>query len=346
MPVLFFKRAFPQKERFRLDHYSNLLCVHSDLDGIATEVLSQFFSLNFDKTVSYDYEFFDDPVKVKILLDADSIVFSDISPSQELYNSLVSSGKIIRIFDHHESSLWIKDKPGCVHDNGRSGTKIFFEEYALPVSGVGRFPMIVREFVELVSVYDLWQLDSPLRPMSEDLQRAFVKYGNWGLDDNLARHDRFISATVKKLQKQGRFSWNRTELMYIQEARASEDKAYREAMSMLQTRWDNKGRKFGVYSAWGKISMVCHRMLSIDKMDVSYIVCVQTFHGKLGQISFRSRDGEFNLLELAGVAGHKVSAGASLSPEEIKCFLQENMCFKYKENLKTNDDSSIIEECK
>jgi hypothetical protein len=87
-------------------------------------------------------------------------------------------------------------------------------------------------------------------------------------------------------------------------------------------------------------------MLNIDKMDVSYIVCIQTFRGKLGQVSFRSREGEFNLLELAGVEGHKASAGASLPTEEINRFLQENMCFRYKENLKANNDFSIIEECK
>jgi oligoribonuclease NrnB/cAMP/cGMP phosphodiesterase (DHH superfamily) len=325
-------------------HYSNLLCIHSDLDGISNEILAQFFNLDFDKTISYDYEFFDDPNKVQIFFETDNIVFSDISPTQEIYDKLILSEKSIRIFDHHESSVWIKNKPGCIHDNNRSGTKIFFEEYVL--SRFVRYKPIVREFVEMVSVYDLWKIDSPLRPMSEDLQRVFVKYGNWGLDDNLARHDRFISAMTKKFQRQDKFSWNPTELMYIREARASEDKAYHEAMSMLQIRKDNMSRRFGVYSAWGKISMVCHRMLSIDKMDVSYIVCIQTFHGKLGQISLRSREGEFNLLELAGVGGHKASAGASLPPEEINRFLQENMCFKYKENLKTNNDSSIIEECK
>jgi oligoribonuclease NrnB/cAMP/cGMP phosphodiesterase (DHH superfamily) len=324
-----------------MNRYSNLLCIHSDLDGISNEILSQFFNLNFDKTVSYDYEFFDDPIKVEIFLNADNIVFSDISPSQELYNSLILSGKTIRIFDHHESSVWIKDKPGCVHDNNRSGTKIFFEEYVLPVSRVNRFSRIVREFVELVSVYDLWQLDSSMRLMSEDLQRVFVKYGNWGLDDNLARHDRFISSMVKKFQKQDHFSWNQTELMYIKEAKASEDRAYQEAMSMLQTRWDNKGRKFGVAAMWGKISMVCHRILNVDKQDFVYLVILQCFHNKWGNVSFRSRDGEFNLTELAGVEGHKSSAGTMLTPEDAHKFLDENLCFKYKTDLKKENEPII-----
>jgi oligoribonuclease NrnB/cAMP/cGMP phosphodiesterase (DHH superfamily) len=314
------------------------------LDGISNEILAQFFDLNFDKTVSYDYEFFDDPIKVKIFFDADNIVFSDISPNQELYNNLISSGKTIRIFDHHDSSAWIKDKHGCVHDSNRSGTKIFFEEYVLPVSNVGRFRSVIREFVELVSVYDLWQLDSPLRLMSEGLQRVFVKYGNWGLDDNLDRHDRFISAMIKKLQKQEHFAWNPTELMYIQEAKASEEKAYQEAMSMLQTRWDNKGRKFGVAALWGKISLVCSRILSTDKRNFAYLVVLQRFKNKWGNVSLRSREGDFDLTKLAGVEGHKASAGAILTPEDAQRFINENLCFRYKTDLQSESDA-IIEKC-
>jgi oligoribonuclease NrnB/cAMP/cGMP phosphodiesterase (DHH superfamily) len=309
------------------------------LDGIANEILAQFFNLGFDKTISYDYDFFDDPDRLQIFFNADNIIFSDISPSQELYTSLVSEGKKIKIFDHHESSLWIKDKPGCVHDNNRSGTKIFFEEYILP--RVKRYRPVIKEFVEMVSVYDLWQLNSTLRPSSEDLQRVFVKLGNWGLDDNLLRHDRFIANMLRHLQKDIRFSWNSVELMYTRDAKASEDKAYNDAISMLQIRRDNKGHRFGVYSSWGKISMVCHRILNVDNVDIDYLVVAQTFHNKWGTMSFRSREGKFNLMELAGVAGHKASAGATLTPEDAQRFMRENLCFRYKSDLKTSDEPVI-----
>jgi hypothetical protein len=159
---------------------------------------------------------------------------------------------------------------------------------------------------------------------------------------NLAQHDRFISAMIKKFQKQDEFSWNPTELMYIREAKESEEKAYKEAMAMIQTRWDNKGRKFAVLQMWGKISMVCHRILNIDKQDFTYIVVCQTFHNVWGNMSLRSREGEFDLIELAGVNGHKASAGAILTSEEAHQFYNENMCLKYKEDLK-GDDEPIIE---
>jgi oligoribonuclease NrnB/cAMP/cGMP phosphodiesterase (DHH superfamily) len=267
---------------------------------------------------------------------------ADISLTPELHDELLASGHSVRTFDHHEGTRWIAEKPGCVWDDKRSGAKIFFDEYVKPF--VGRYKPSVREFIDLVDVYDRWDLENPLRPMSEDLQRVFVKYGNWGLDDNLARHDRFISAMRKKLISQDHFSWNQTELMYIKEAKVSEDKAYQEAMSMLQTRWDNKGRKFGIAAMWGKISMVCHRILNVDKQDFVYLVVLQCFHNKWGNVSLRSRDGEFSLTELAGVEGHKGSAGAILTPEDAHKFLDENLCFKYKTDLK-NENDRVIERC-
>jgi hypothetical protein len=129
--------------------------------------------------------------------------------------------------------------------------------------------------------------------------------------------------------------------MYIQEAKISEDKAYQEAMSMLQARMDNKGRKFGVFSAWGKISMVCHRILNVDKQDFVYLVCAQSFHDKWGAMSLRSREGEFDLTELAGVNGHKASAGTILSSEDAKRFMIEDLCFRYKTDLKEADEPVI-----
>jgi oligoribonuclease NrnB/cAMP/cGMP phosphodiesterase (DHH superfamily) len=251
-------------------------------------------------------------------------------------------GKTVRIFDHHESSIWIKDKPGCIHDNSRSGTKIFFEEYVLRLPQVVRSRVVVREFVEMVSVYDLWQIDSYIRPASEDLQRVFVKMGNWDLEDNLLRHDRFITSMLRHLQKDIQLTWNNVELMYIRDAKASEDRAYDEALAMLQTRQDNRGKRFGVFSAWGKISMTCHRILNVDNMELDYLVCAQTFHNKWGTMSLRSREGKFDLMELAGVAGHKASAGATLTPADAQRFMREVLCFRYKTDL-TNDDEPIIE---
>jgi hypothetical protein len=319
--------------------YKNLFITHSDCDGISGVVLVDYFDLPFDKIVCFDYGFEEERELISIIRDSQNIVVADISLTPAFHDELLASGHTVQVFDHHDGTKWIAEKPNCVWDSRRSGAKIFFEEYVLP--RVGRYKPVVREFIELVDVYDRWVLESPLRPMSEDLQRVFVKYGNWNLDDNLARHDRFISSIIKKFQKQDKFSWNQTDLMYIQEAKASEERAYQEAMSMLQTRWDNKGRKFALFSAWGKISMTCHRMLNVDNMDVDYIICAQSFHEKWGNMSFRSREGKFDLTCLAGVNGHKASAGAILTPENAQQFMREDLCFRYKSDLSGGDESVI-----
>jgi oligoribonuclease NrnB/cAMP/cGMP phosphodiesterase (DHH superfamily) len=320
-------------------HYDNILLSHTDADGMGSVILAQHFDLSFDKIVCYDYGFEDEAGAVQALYDSDSIVVADLVLTPELYDRLLAQGKTVQIFDHHETSQWIAEKPGCVWDGKRSGTKIFFDEYVKP--RIGRYRPVVREFVDLVDVYDRWDLESPLRPMSEDLQRVFVKYGNWDLDNALDRHDRYITAMLRKLQNDGYFGWNNVELMYIRDAKVSEDKAYDGALAMLQIRKDNHGRRFGVYSAWGKISMTCHRMLNVDNMDVEYLVCAQKFHNKWGAMSFRSREGEFDLMELAGVAGHKASAGATLTPEDAQRFMREDLCFRYKSDLKEEDEPII-----
>jgi oligoribonuclease NrnB/cAMP/cGMP phosphodiesterase (DHH superfamily) len=322
-----------------LSHYSSILVSHSDADGLGSVILARHFGLPFDKIICFDYGFEDEAVAVQILYDSENIVVADLALTPSLHDDLLAKGKTVQVFDHHETSQWIAQKPGCVWDDKRSGTKIFFDEYVKP--RIGRYRPVVREFVDLVDVYDRWDLASPLRPLSEDLQRVFVKYGNWDLDDALVRHDRYIMAMLRKLQNDTSFSWNNVELMYIRDAKASEDKAYNDAIAMLQIRRDNKGHRFGVYSSWGKISMVCHRILNVDNVDIDYLVVAQTFHNKWGTMSFRSREGKFNLMELARVAGHKASAGATLTPEDAQRFMRENLCFRYKSDLKTSDEPVI-----
>jgi oligoribonuclease NrnB/cAMP/cGMP phosphodiesterase (DHH superfamily) len=319
--------------------YKNTLLSHTDADGLGSVILAKYFNLPFDKIICFDYGFEDESVAVQVLYDSDNIVVADLALTPALHDKLLEKGKSVQVFDHHETSQWISQKSGCVWDDKRSGTKIFFDEYVKP--RIGRYKPVVREFVDLVDVYDRWDLASLLRPLSEDLQRVFVKYGNWDLDDALVRHDRYIIAMIRKLQKDTNFGWNNVELMYIRDAKASEDRAYDDALAMLQIRIDNKSRRFGVFSAWGKISMTCHRMLNVDNMDIDYLAVAQTFHGKWGTMSLRSREGKFDLMELAGVAGHKASAGATLTPEDAQRFMRESLCFRYKSDLKSIDEPII-----
>lgn len=322
---------------------SSLLIFHTDLDGIGVGVLQEYFNLPFDKVLSCDYGFEADTAILEFMNNADEIVFADISIPENLYNSLIQKGKKIFIFDHHETSKWTQDKENCVWDDKRSGTKIFFDEYIKKLHS--RYKPIVQEFVNLVDIYDRWDLKSPLREMSEDLQRVFVNMGEWNIKDAIVRHARFTRLMVRKFDKENNFNWGVVEKYHIKLARASEEKAYKSAVDILQIRKDNRGRKFAVFYAWGKISMTCHKFLNIDNLDVDYIICAQTFHNEWGVLSLRSREGQFDLLQLAGVNGHKAAAGAELTSDDAHRLIDENMCFKYKDEIK-NENDAIIEMCK
>lgn len=306
----------------------NLLVTHTDVDGLGSLILAKFFDLPFDRFVCYDYGFETDKENIRILYEADCIVVADLTLPKEIHEDLLKKGKQVQVFDHHKTSDWLVEMPGCVWDTERCGTKLFFEEYVLPK--VKRFPIAVKEFVDLVDVYDRWVLDSPLRPASEDLQRVFVRLGDWNNPNTIMRHDRFITRVLRKFIKDASFKWDNVELVCIQKAKDAETAAYQSAVQTLQIRTDRHGHKFGVFSAWGKISMTSSRLLNEDNIDVDYLVCAQTFQNKLGKVSFRSREGKFDLLDLAGVFGHTSSAGASLCSESVKKLLKNNLCFEYK----------------
>lgn len=321
---------------------SSLLIYHTDLDGIGVGVLREYFQLQFDDEASCDYGFETDDAMLASIDKATNIVMADISVSEDFYNKLISQNKTIRIFDHHETSKWLLGKKGCVWDDKRSGTKIFFDEYIKPLCR--RYKPVVEEFVNLIDIYDRWVLQSLLRAMSEDLQRIFVKMGEWDLEDSIKRHSRFKVRMLKKLKTASAFKWDAVELYYINEAKKAEEAAYLDAVNMLQIRRDNRGHKFAVFYAWGKISNTCHRLLNVDKMDIDYVVCAQTFHDTWGVLSLRAREGGFDLLQLAGVGGHKAAAGAQLTENEAHDFIDKSMCFKYKEQIGEQEDS-LIEMC-
>ena len=103
----------------------------------------------------------------------------------------------------------------------------------------------------MVDIYDRWELESPLRKESENLQRVWTAYANWNCPDNIMQHDRFITQMCRKFTSQTEFSWNITEQSYIDTAIQKEETSYQQALNMIKDRTDNRGKKFGIWKAWG-----------------------------------------------------------------------------------------------
>ena len=317
-----------------------ILISHRDLDGIGVIVLRDYFNLPFDAVYSWDYGFIEIPECKKIIDTADEIIMADLSIPEEDYDELIKAGKHIEIYDHHDTASWLDTKQGSFHDEERCGTKIFFEEYVLP--RVGRYKPIVKQFVDLVDVYDRWVLESPLRKESENLQRVWTAYANWNCPDTIMQHDRFITQMCKKFDSMPNFGWNITEQSYIDTALQKEETSYQQALNIIQDRIDNQGKVFGIWRAWGRISITASRILrETDKYD--YLICLQDSPDNWGKVSVRCLEEKFDVTTLASVGGHKAAGGTTISVEEANDLWSKPMCFKLGTSWKEGE--SPIEMC-
>lgn len=319
-----------------------ILFSHSDLDGLGSIVLAKHFNLPFDEIYSVDYEFEYAPKYRGAMSLADEIIIADLSMDERVFDEFTAMGKKIIVYDHHSTSSWLRNKEGSVHDEGRCGTKIFFQEYVVPI--IQRFKPCVREFVDLVDVYDRWVLESPLRSEAENLQRVWSAYASWRCPDNMARHDRFITMMSKKFDSASHFYWTKTELNFIKTALDKEQASYQQALDTIKIRFDSKGKKFGIWKAWGRISSTAAKLLNRPDNDLDYVICLQDSPDSWGKVSARCLDGHFEVTKLASVGGHLAAGGTTLSGEEANTLWVKNYCFKYAEDWQ--EGTTPIEICR
>ena len=316
------------------------LISHVDLDGLGATILEILYhkKLGFDKVYNLDYGFEENLELLCELSKFNEIVFADMSCSEMQFDWWATTGIGVKVFDHHETSKLLIGKPGCIIDQARCGTQIFFDEYVKP--HIDRYRPIVDEFINLVSTYDLWQLDSPLWGKALDLNRVMYKYSAWNAEKFTDKHDRFITSLLRKLQNDSEFRFTPTELRYIEESKEKEESAFNRARDTLKVRHDHWGRKFGVFLAWGKISITASRLLyeGDDKFD--YVIAVQDYRDEFGKLSIRSRrGGDFYCTDLGAFSGHIEASGCTISPEQAKAFYEDDsICFKYKREMKGDSD--------
>ena len=320
------------------------LVTHIDLDGIGPVVLEKLYRpyLGFDKVFCVDYGWEEISEISGELAQYSELVFADMSCSEMQFDWWKVTEMKITVLDHHESAKTLMGKPGCIIDEKRSGTKLFFDEYVRP--RIGRYRPIVQDFVELIDTYDLWKLDSPLWPKALDLNRVMFKYALWNASEFEHKHERFINAMLRKLDNDKEFAFNATELRYIEESKEKEEDAYNRALKTLKVRKDHWGRTFGVFLAWGKISITASRLLyEHEGAKFDYVIAVQDYKDEYGKLSIRARrGGDFYCTDLGLFSGHIEASGCTLTPDQALHLYNKDVCFKYKRELK--DESDIFVE--
>lgn len=322
-----------------------VLVSHVDLDGLGPVVLEILFrkKLGFDKVINLDYGWEEDHEIIMSFNKYDEIVFADMSCSFVQYDWWKVMEKKVWVFDHHETSKPLTGLPDCVIDTGRCGTKIFFDEYVKP--RIGRYRPIIDDFIDLINVYDLWQFQDPLWEKALNLNRVMYKYAAWNAAEFSDKHDRFINSILRKLENDSEFLFTPTEQRYIEESKVKEENAFQRARETLKVRHDHWGRKFGIFLAWGKISISASRLLYDYDSSLDYVVAVQDYNNEFGKLSIRSRrGGDFYCTDLGAFSGHIEASGCQITPEQAIEFYENNVCFKYKREMKNENDLFVYME--
>lgn len=298
------------------------MITHNDLDAAGSVIVSKLFSLDIDHYMFCGYDDIydeEDNIILDIPLDVTRLFMVDVACTAKLYNYIESQVEVFGIFDHHERTAEIKDRQNVYWDIKKSGTEIFFG--ALSGSVDFEIPKKWVQFVNAVSAYDLWNLDSPSRSMGEDLNRLYFGVLNYG-EEGFDKYRYFINEQVRKLADDDihEFFFSDYEHHKIERAKEKEHKEYLHAKNNLQKRIDNRGNPYIIYHGSSKVSFVCSMLL--DEYDVKYVLNFNTYTGTTkkrisGKISARSTE-PFDVTTLKGIEGHKEAGGGIFNKSLLK----------------------------
>lgn len=315
-----------------------LLSSHCDLDGIGSVLIYLYFKekriipgMDFDTYMIIDYGWEQIPENIDYMASFDEVILADISAPKEYIDKIRAKGTHVRIFDHHLSSEWLKDDPYSVWDKERSGTRIFWEEYARPL--VKRYPLALKKLIALIDTYDCWREDDPLWSEAKDLNSVLYGLKNYNAGNEIDSNKEFVETTLRKLDLfPNEWVWLPKEKKIIQESLKREEYLYETSTKEMKIRVDKKERIFGLITLGSKISLVCARILK-ENPAMDYIICINSYHGINGKLSFRTRRTDLDLNTFAGVHGHAAAAGAQVIPEMADRIWKEDYVPVYLDEL-------------
>ena len=315
-----------------------LLTSHCDLDGLGSILIYLYFKekrtipgMDFDTYIILDYGWELIPENISYLASFDEVIMADISAPKEYIDQIRAKGTRVRILDHHLASEWLKDDPDSVWDKERSGTRLFWEEYARPL--VRRYPQVIKDLVARVDTYDCWREDSPLWEEAKALNAVLYGMKNYSAGNEIDSNKDFIESTLRKFNLYpNEWVWMPREKKIIADSIRRENDLYESAKKEMKLRIDTKERLFGIFPLGSKISLVCSRILK-ENEGLDYVICVNSFHGINGKLSFRSKRPDLDLNIISGVHGHASAAGAQVTPEMANKIWMEDYVPVYLDEL-------------
>lgn len=276
-----------------------ILFTHIDLDGSGSEIIVKLIYPDIE-TYRVDYNFDSDMTYRKIMAEADSIIFTDISISRDTAESLEATrayGKELLLLDHHESAktnLEDLNYPWIHINMEYSGALLAFLWYKdqlienLDIVSYNNYGYLAQ----LVSDYDLWHHQYP---ESKKLQFLWSKIGT---EQFVAR---FLQNSSMVLSDE--------EESFVKESMDALEESYQIAISNMDPEEDSYGNKWLLIKNIGVMySLVADRILK-ENPDVSYC-CIMS---RKGSLSFRSQYYDVEQIAKAlGGGGHRLAAGAPM----------------------------------
>jgi len=299
----------------------------SDLDGVSSRTIAEYY-LNPIASVYYlntfDREMSEFEMEYADLCDI--ILFTDITPTLDLYNTLVEKGKEVIIFDHHLTGRdTLGERDNYYFDESRCGCKIFYDELTKGI----RKNRVIEKFVYLVNIYDLYNTDSEDWSSAKGLHNTMYGYVDWrkaNYQTDTEKYLNFIVNQLKKFRLAKSFYFTSFEEEKMQKALKREQTCYEEARRSLRIRTDNEGNNYGWMTCSSKLSPVSNRLLNDLGDKVKYVVCHATYKEKdqiaEDKLKISLRCGtDFDIRFIAekhSGGGHPQASGAYLTYQEFK----------------------------
>jgi oligoribonuclease NrnB/cAMP/cGMP phosphodiesterase (DHH superfamily) len=293
---------------------------HSDLDGVGCAVLTNkaFGDPEHSFYVSYvSYHNINEKLALFMETHKDdkekyTLLITDICPKEDTAAALdhfqnTTPTCKLRLIDHHKTSSWVNQYAWARHDTNQCGTLLYYD-WLLEATLLTAKNTEMKEFAELVDIYDRWLLEDPRRSASEDMNRLLFFLG----------FDRFVPlfAYSPDAHKSPEY---KTIMEHLGRNQASHvNKIVDAQCTGAFVREDRDGNKFCMTVAEKDVSQICHMALDRFK-ELDYAVCVNPVYNK---VDLRSRQGPgaVDVSEIAkrcGGGGHAAAAGFEINARAV-----------------------------
>lgn len=325
-----------------------LQITHHDLDGLAAVKILRLLHPKCPYVICGNPRALDEML-LKQCIVSDEVWITDLAPtSREVLEKFIENSKIGKIYivDHHPESKWIHgiDIPNVYgyHDEKYSGTENLFN-YLRKTDLVldNTWFNYVPPFIQCVTAYDLWQLNSSWRQLGEKLHHLLHFFGRDFLietpfKDLTDKYSDVHKAIISKMDGYIKKMLDRVFIsnlqIFDQKIKVSKtDSELTEKIKLELALVEDKYNKatFALVLAEKHASQIGNELLKkFPQIDFSVII-----NPLYDGISFRSRKNGFNVSHLArkfGGGGHKSASGCPLAGKGMY-FMEVYLKHKYPE---------------